>query len=82
MAITPNNNQRRFNMGEKKTTPITINDKEYIFEDMTEKQQAMVSHCDDLDRKIRSTQFNLDQLSVGKDAFISMLVADLEQEAE
>ena len=27
-------------MGEKKTTPITINDKEYIFEDMTEKQQA------------------------------------------
>tara|TARA_R110000796_G_scaffold85199_1_gene185027 strand:- start:32 stop:280 length:249 start_codon:yes stop_codon:yes gene_type:complete len=82
MAITPNNNQRRFNMGEKKTTPITINDKEYIFEDMTEKQQAMVSHCDDLDRKIRSTQFNLDQLSVGKDAFISMLVSDLEQEAE
>ena len=75
----PNNNQRRFNMGEKKTTPITINDKEYIFEDMTEKQQAMVSHCDDLDRKIRSTQFNLDQLSVGKDAFVSMLVADLEQ---
>jgi hypothetical protein len=39
----------------------------------------MVSHCDDLDRKIRSTQFNLDQLSVGKDAFVSMLVADLEQ---
>jgi|TARA_R110001606_G_scaffold286673_1_gene434895 hypothetical protein len=69
-------------MGEKKTTPITINDKEYIFEDMTEKQQAMVNHCDDLDRKIRSTQFNLDQLSVGKDAFISMLVADLEKEAE
>ena len=66
-------------MGEKKTTPITINDKEYIFEDMTEKQQAMVSHCDDLDRKIRSTQFNLDQLSVGKDAFISMLVTGLEQ---
>lgn len=49
---------------------------------MTEKQQAMVSHCDDLDRKIRSTQFNLDQLSVGKDAFIGMLVTDLEQEAE
>jgi len=40
----------------------------------------MVSHCDDLDRKIRSTQFNLDQLSVGKDAFVKMLVADLETE--
>jgi hypothetical protein len=69
-------------MGEKKTTPIVVNDVEYTYEDMSEQQQAMVNHCNDLDRKIKSTQFNLDQLSVGKDAFISMLVADLEQEAE
>ena len=68
-------------MGEKKTTPITINDVEYTYEDMTEQQQAMVNHCNDLDRKIKSTQFNLDQLSVGKDAFVNMLIADLEQEA-
>jgi len=64
-------------MGEKKTTPIVVNDVEYTFEDMTPTQQAMVNHCDDLDRKIRSTQFNLDQLSVGKDAFVKMLVDDL-----
>jgi hypothetical protein len=64
-------------MGEKKTTPIVVNDVEYTYEDMTPQQQAMVNHCNDLDRKIKSTQFNLDQLSVGKDAFISMLVADL-----
>ena len=69
-------------MGEKKTTPIVVNDVEYTFEDMTEQQQAMVNHCNDLDRKIRSTQFNLDQLSVGKDAFVKMLVDDLEKVAE
>ena len=69
-------------MGEKKTTPITINDVEYTYEDMTEQQQAMVNHCNDLDRKIKSTQFNLDQLSVGKDAFVTMLVADLEKVEE
>ena len=69
-------------MGEKKTTPIVVNDVEYTYEDMTEQQQAMVNHCNDLDRKIKSTQFNLDQLSVGKDAFVNMLIADLEQEAE
>jgi len=69
-------------MGEKKTTPITINDVEYTYEDMTDQQQAMVNHCNDLDRKIKSTQFNLDQLSVGKDAFVNMLIADLEKEAE
>ena len=69
-------------MGEKKTTPIVVNDVEYTFEDMTPQQQAMVNHCNDLDRKIKSTQFNLDQLSVGKDAFVKMLVDDLESGSE
>ena len=67
-------------MGEKKTTPIVINEVEYIFEDMTEQQQAMVNHCADLDRKIKSTQFNLDQLTVGKDAFVAMLTGSLKEE--
>jgi hypothetical protein len=49
---------------------------------MTPTQQAMVNHCNDLDRKIKSTQFNLDQLSVGKDAFVNMLVNDLETTKE
>ena len=64
-------------MGKKQTTPIVINDIEYALEDMTPEQQALVSHCSDLDRKIRSTQFNLDQLSVGKDAFVNMLSQSL-----
>ena len=65
-------------MGEKKTTPITINDTEYLFEDLTPEQQAMVNHVADLDRKISSTQFNLDQLSVGRQAFMNMLSQQLE----
>ena len=69
-------------MGEKKTTPIVVNDVEYIFEDMTDQQKALVSHCNDLDRKIKSTQFNLDQLMVGKEAFVKMLVDDLEKVVE
>jgi hypothetical protein len=69
-------------MGEKKTTPITINDVEYVFEDMEPEQQAMVNHCADLDRKIKSTQFNLDQLSVGKEAFVNMLTTSLQKESE
>ena len=66
-------------MAKKQTTPIVINDVEYTYEDMTEKQQVIVNHCADLDRKIKSTQFNLDQLSVGKEAFIKMLTEDLEE---
>jgi hypothetical protein len=60
-------------MAETKKTTITIDDVEYIFEDMTPKQQVMVNHIADLERKIGSSQFNLDQLNVGKDAFIKLL---------
>jgi hypothetical protein len=60
-------------MGEKKTTPITIDDVEYIFEDMTQEQRLLVNHVADLDRKIASAQFNLDQLTVGKQAFVQLL---------
>jgi hypothetical protein len=60
-------------MGKDKKTPVTVNGKEYQFEDMTPEQQMLCNHCFDLDRKIASAQFNLDQLSVGKDAFIKML---------
>tara|TARA_B110000503_G_scaffold141983_1_gene237259 strand:- start:1260 stop:1484 length:225 start_codon:yes stop_codon:yes gene_type:complete len=64
-------------MGEKKTTPISINDTEYVLEDMNEQHQAMVKHVADLDRKISSTRFNLDQLSVGRQAFMNMLTQQL-----
>ena len=67
-------------MAEKKTTPIVINDIEYAYEEMTERQQVIVNHIADLERKIKSTQFNLDQLSVGKDAFVTMIAQDLTDE--
>jgi hypothetical protein len=69
-------------MGEKKTTPITIDNVEYIFENMTQEQQMLVNHVADLDRKIASTQFNLDQLNVGKQAFVNMLKQALEAKTE
>jgi hypothetical protein len=47
---------------------------------MTERQQVIVNHIADLERKIKSTQFNLDQLSVGKDAFVAMIAQDLADE--
>ena len=68
-------------MGKNEKTPITVNDKEYILEDMTEQQKAMVNHINDLDRKLASARFNLDQLNVGRDAFVNMLTESLEQDA-
>ena len=64
-------------MGQDKKTPVTINNVEYQYEDLTQEQQVLFNHCVDLDRKINSAQFNLDQLQVGKKAFIDMLEESL-----
>jgi len=60
-------------------TPVTIDDKEYMFEDMTDEQKMILNHIADLDKKINGTKFNLDQLTVGKDAFVNMLKTSLEK---
>lgn len=69
-------------MGKDKKTPITINDKEYQFEDLTQEQQVLFNHCIDLDRKIASAAFNIDQLNVGKQAFIKLLEEALAKPTE
>ena len=61
---------------------VTINDTEYSVDDLTQEQVAMVNHVADLDRKIASSQFNLDQLNVGRNAFMTMLTNSLEEIAE
>lgn len=65
-------------MEKKQTQSITINDKEYTADQLTDKQKMLISHLSDLDRKIGSTRFNLDQLQVGRDTFAKMLEEVLE----
>ena len=67
-------------MVEKQTKTITINDKEYTEDQLTDQQKVLINHIGDLERKIGSTQFNLDQLTVGRDAFMSLLNQSLQQE--
>ena len=67
-------------MGKNEKTPIIIDDIEYQYEDMSEEQQLYVNHIADLDRKLTSARFNIDQLEVGKQAFVSMLTGSLKAE--
>jgi len=69
-------------MADNKKTPVVIDDIEYNFEDMTDEQKTLVNHVADLDRKIASSKFNLDQLSIGRDAFVSLLKKALEPKEE
>ena len=65
-------------MSKNEKNLITVNDIEYDIEDFTDAQKTMLNHINDLDRKLGSAQFNLDQLSVGREAFVKMLAGSLE----
>jgi len=66
---------------QKEKPVVTINDKDYVYEDMTDEQKTIINHINDLDRKIGTSQFNLDQLMFGKSAFLNALNESLEVEA-
>ena len=69
-------------MAEKKTNVITIDEVEYTEDQLTDLQKVMINHVGDLDRKIQSAKFNLDQLQVGRNAFMASLSASLAEPAE
>jgi hypothetical protein len=69
-------------MAEKKTNTITINDKSYTEDQLNDTQKVMVNHVADLDRKIGSANFNIDQLKMGRMAFMNALTVSLSTEPE
>ena len=69
-------------MADKQANAIMINDKEYTEDQLNDKQKVIINHVQDLDRKIRSAQFSLDQMTVGREAFVKMLTGSLEETPE
>lgn len=65
---------------EKKTPILQLDDKEYNIEELADEQKMLVAHISDLNRKIESTSFNLQQLQFGRQAVIDSLKAELNKE--
>ena len=65
-----------------KETEITLFDKTYKESELSDEQKAMINHVADLDRKIGSSEFNLQQLRFGKQAFLDALKASIEKDEE
>ncbi len=65
-------------MAKKEKNTITVNEKEYDLESFSDTQKAYLNHIQDLDRKLSNAQFNLDQLSFGREAFVQRLAESLE----
>ena len=69
-------------MGNEKKTPVTIDGVEHQLNDLTDQQRILLEHVADLDRKLNSARFSVDQLQVGRDAFFTMLKTALEAKPE
>ena len=69
-------------MGTNNTKPqIVIDGVEYDYDTFTDQQKVMTEHVADLERKVNSAKFNLDQLQVGRDSFLNMLKQSLAETA-
>jgi len=58
---------------------ITIDDKDYTEDQLTDTQKVIINHINSLGQKIGSAEFNLDQLKVGQGAFTKMLQDSLDK---
>ena len=67
---------------DEKKPVVTVEDKDYYFDDLNQDQQVMLAHIQDLDRKITTSQFNLQQLQFGRQAFHDELAASFKKDAE
>ena len=66
-------------MAKNENKTITVNDVEHNVEDLTEQQIVMCNHIADLDKKLGNLVFNMDQLKVGREAFVNMLSGSLDK---
>lgn len=66
-------------MGKNEKNLITVNDIEYNVDDFTDEQKVMLNHINDLGRKLDNARFNLDQLNIGREAFIQRLSVSLDE---
>jgi hypothetical protein len=67
-------------MGKNEKNLITVNDIEYNVDNFTDAQKVMLNHINDLGRKLDNARFNLDQLNIGREAFVKHLATSLETE--
>ena len=68
---------------EKEQKPVlSLDDKEYVIEDMTDEQKQMLNHINDMQNKLNTNAFMKEQLEVGRETFVKMLRDSLQAKAE
>ncbi len=62
------------NKKEKNSEPkVNLNGVDYSINDMTDDQKVLLAHANDLNRKVDSAKFNLQQMEIGRNAVVNAL---------
>ena len=65
-------------MTDKKTkTSVTIDETEYMLENMSQVGQRLVQHTADLDRKLQNLGFQLEQMQMGRESVMFKLQEEI-----
>jgi hypothetical protein len=67
---------------EQKPAVLTLDEQEYVIDDMSNDEKMLLNHINDMQNKINTNQFMREQLEVGKEAFINKLRDSLNAEPE
>ena len=63
----------------EKEQTITIDDKEYLIDELSPESIQLVNHVSDLDNKLRNATFNVEQLQGGRNYFMELLKGSLNE---
>ena len=64
-------------MANQQPQTVTVDGTEYNVDSLSDKAKMLIDHVSDLDRKMGSMRFQMDQIQVGRDAFFGMLKLEL-----
>ena len=69
-------------MSETKERKVTVNDKEYNYDELKQEQQILIEHIENCRKNKAQLAFNLDRESVAEGAFAKMLTESFEKKEE
>jgi len=67
---------------EEQKQTVVINGEEHNVADLSQEQVVLLNHVADLENKIRTISFNLEQAHGGRNHFMGLLTASFEEKAE
>ena len=69
-------------MAKNQKATVTINDKEYIVDDLSDEAKVYVDHLNDFDNKLRINQFTANSLALGRQMAVNLLAQEVEKASE